>query len=202
MHYLYKITNQLNQKIYIGQTIDEKRRWQAHKSYAKNPERTGQYIHRAMAKYGVDSFIYEVIAICLTQQDTDETEIQLIKQYDSRNKEFGYNIRPGGETMSEEERKVLSEGMMGNTYCLGNIETEEHKQNISKAMLGKQNSLGTIRSEEFKQNLSQINSGKNHPQFGISKSEETKRKISETKKGRTWKLINGKRVYSNKTNTI
>ena len=96
MYYLYIITDKLNNKVYIGQTINEKRRWRAHKSFAKNPEQTGQYIHRAMAKYGINNFIYEIIATCRTQEGADETEKQLIKQYDSRNPIKGYNVAPTG----------------------------------------------------------------------------------------------------------
>jgi GIY-YIG catalytic domain. len=65
MHYLYRITNQLNGKVYIGQS-NNKRRWSQHKYFAKHPEQTGQYIHNAMAKYGVENFIFEVIATCKT----------------------------------------------------------------------------------------------------------------------------------------
>ena len=79
MHYLYRIINQLNNKIYIGQTKHQKNRWMAHKSYAKHPERTKQYIHSAMAKYGADNFVYEIIATCQTQEDANEIESLLRK---------------------------------------------------------------------------------------------------------------------------
>src|ERR1017187_925056 len=95
MYYLYKIINMLNNKVYIGQSNKEKERWRQHKYYARQ-EKPIQYIHRAMAKYGIENFAYEVIAACVTQVDTDEIETQLIKQYDSRNKSYGYNIAPGG----------------------------------------------------------------------------------------------------------
>ena len=97
MHYLYRIANTLNNKVYIGQSNKETERWRQHKYFARNPEITGQYIHRAMAKHGIDNFTYEVIATCQTQENADELEIILIKQYDSCNKEFGYNVAPGGD---------------------------------------------------------------------------------------------------------
>jgi hypothetical protein len=49
-----------------------------------------------MSKYGVDNFVFEPIATCKTQEDTDEVESLLIIQYDSRNKNKGYNSRIGG----------------------------------------------------------------------------------------------------------
>lgn len=96
MHYLYRITNQFNGKVYIGQSNKETERWRQHKYYARQDEPL-QYIHRAMAKYGVENFIYEVIATCQTQNDADELETQLIVQYDSRDKNNGYNVAPGGD---------------------------------------------------------------------------------------------------------
>src|ERR1035437_8468211 len=122
MHYLYKITDTLNNKVYIGQTVNEKRRWCAHKLFAKNPEKTGQYIHRAMSKYGIDNFTYEVIACCKNQEDTDETEIQLIEQCQSRNKKFGYNLAPGGGF-------IWQSGLPPHMYPMyGKHHTEAHKQ--------------------------------------------------------------------------
>lgn len=92
MHYLYRITNLPNKKVYIGQTVNDKKRWVQHKRLAMSPDKTGQYIHRAMFKYGVENFIYEVIAQCITQYDANEIEAQLIIQKDSINKGKDWNI--------------------------------------------------------------------------------------------------------------
>lgn len=98
MHYLYRITNLLNQKVYIGQSNQEKERWRQHKYYSRYPEKTRQYVHRAMAKYGINNFIYEVIACCKTQDEANLTEDILIDQYDSKNVNKGYNIASGGNS--------------------------------------------------------------------------------------------------------
>lgn len=92
--YLYTITNMINNKLYIGQSVKPNQRWSQHKAYAKRD--TVQYIHRAMAKYGIDSFRFDIIATCRTEEDANELETVLIKQYNSRNKQYGYNIAPGG----------------------------------------------------------------------------------------------------------
>ena len=121
MHYLYRITDALNNKVYIGQTVDNKKRWMQHKSYAKNPEKTGQYIHRAMNKYGVENFTFEIIATCLNQEDANEIESVLIVQYDSRNKENGYNLTVGGNHggHSEETKQKLREATLNQIATLG-----------------------------------------------------------------------------------
>src|SRR5208282_6002188 len=79
MHYLYRITDALNNKVYIGQTVDNKKRWMQHKSYAKNPEKTGQYIHRAMNKYGVENFTFEIIGAIRKKLSKNYERLLLIK---------------------------------------------------------------------------------------------------------------------------
>lgn len=129
MRYLYSITDTLNNKVYIGQTIDPTRRWSYHKTQSKRLKPL-QYIHRAMAKYGIDNFQFEVIATCKTQADTDETEKQLIKQYDSRNKEKGYNRAPGGNIAWES-------GLPSHMYSMyGKHHSEKSKEQIRVALTG------------------------------------------------------------------
>ncbi len=108
-HYLYKIINTLSNKIYIGQSTEPKRRWKSHLRYSKKGSEAPQYIHRAMNKYGVENFIFEIIATCKTQENTDFIESILIKQYNSANKEFGYNLKAGGYASphSEETKEKL-----------------------------------------------------------------------------------------------
>lgn len=202
MHYLYKITDTLNDKIYIGQTIDNDRRWKRHK-YSSKQENPVQYISRAIKKHGEENFIYEIIATCKTSKDADETEKILIIQYDSRNKEKGYNLAPGGNYImlgrhhSEETKKKISIAHKGIKL------SEEHKNNLSLAHTGykmpddqKENisksKIGKLKSKETRKKMSQYQS--NRPKI----SEETKKKKAEAMKGKTWKLIDGKRVWSNK----
>ena len=54
--YVYKITNNINNKIYIGITNNYKKRWDNEKSYPKNPERR-QVIQEAIHKYGKNNFL-------------------------------------------------------------------------------------------------------------------------------------------------
>jgi group I intron endonuclease len=118
MHYLYRITNQLNNKIYIGQSISPDKRWKKHQAYA-NQDNPPQYISRAMKKYGIENFIFEIISTCRTSEDADEIEKQLITQYDSRNKDKGYNIAVGGNAkpwLSESWRKAMRDKTSGDKH--------------------------------------------------------------------------------------
>jgi len=204
---LYRITNLLSGKIYIGQTVNVNRRWSDHKWLSKNkPE---QYIHHAMNKYGIENFTFEVIAECKSSDDANETEKQLIIQYDSRNSEKGYNLAPGGDIpwnlglpkelnpltgipRSEEVKKKISEGNLGkimpscseekkkklSEMYSGRILPREQVEKIAKANTGK------FRSSETKRKLSESHAGEKHHMFGKHVSQETKKKISKALSGR------------------
>lgn len=86
---IYKITNLINNKSYIGQALDIKDRWNRHKRTHDNCA-----IHQAFEKYGLTNFSFEVIEECLPEQ-LNEREIYWIAQFDSYKN--GYNMNPGGE---------------------------------------------------------------------------------------------------------
>ena len=94
--YIYKITNNFNDKIYIGQTArDIDTRFAEHCSETRGHSR----LHNAIQKYGWRNFkIEEVEKVPLSK--LDEREIYWIKYYDSANKEKGYNITKGGNNAS------------------------------------------------------------------------------------------------------
>lgn len=96
---IYKYTNQIDGKVYIGQTISEYKRKYAHmKCYGM----WRSHFHSAIKKYGYDSFIYEILEQYedsnpeALKKKLDEREIFYITEYDSTNPEKGYNIAAGG----------------------------------------------------------------------------------------------------------
>lgn len=100
---VYKITNKLNGKIYIGQSIRPLTRWKEHQYSSINAtDRSYDYpIHKAMRKYGIDNFSFEIIeSIEENSQKAlvdklHKLEIYYIGFYDSYNK--GYNATHGGD---------------------------------------------------------------------------------------------------------
>lgn len=94
---IYKYTNKINGKVYIGQTIHEINRINNHKC-SKNKD----YFHNAIRKYGWNSFEYKVLfrINCSNKQDLFNTlnikEIIAIKYFNSSNKKYGYNSTIGG----------------------------------------------------------------------------------------------------------
>ncbi len=87
--YIYKTTNTINDKIYIGQ----------HKSTFFNPKYKGSgiLIRRAFNEYGKNNFKVELIESCETQDEMNTKEIYYINLFNSMNKEIGYNITQGGQ---------------------------------------------------------------------------------------------------------
>lgn len=88
--YVYKITNLINNKIYIGITIDYNRRWKEHCQKRKT------IISKAIEKYGKDNFEFKVLESGHTPESASKREIELIHYYNSLVPN-GYNVMPGGE---------------------------------------------------------------------------------------------------------
>lgn len=119
MQYLvYKIINDINNKIYIGQTTETlQKRFARHCGYQLQDE---TYFHRAIKKYGSQHFKIELLCVCNSQQELDEKEFEYINSYLP---EQLYNTKfiqgkCGGDTLSQHPNKAeiskkLSASKMG-----------------------------------------------------------------------------------------
>ena len=96
-HYLYKITNTLNSKIYIGRSKVPSYRYRRHIQESKNIEKSKrtQKIHFAINELGLDNFIFEVFEECENYFLACEREIFWINHYHSDEDDFGYNDKVG-----------------------------------------------------------------------------------------------------------
>ena len=153
---VYKIVNNINSKVYIGQSINIKARWKDHINSLNRKDSRCTLLQRAWNKYGQENFSFEILELC-SEDMLDEIEIRYIDAYDSHNN--GYNIEPGG-----------------NQY--------KHLTDDTKKKIGDAN-RGRIRSEEAKQKMSELRSGKNNAMYGKHHSEESKKKMSDSKKGKS-----------------
>ena len=104
---IYKVTNNLNQKIYIGKSVDIQERWNTHKRESQTPQSlwdknyrgVNTAFHAALRKYGIDNFTYEVIEEC-DETLLNERERYWISFYNSTDKNIGYNMTIGGDGYS------------------------------------------------------------------------------------------------------
>lgn len=93
---IYKITNMINGKLYIGQSKDYKRRKISHK---KDFKKSDTILYRAMRKYGFDNFSWEVIDTANTPDELNNKEMYWIDYYNSyigNKNNNGYNMTKGG----------------------------------------------------------------------------------------------------------
>ncbi len=181
---IYKITNLLNGKCYIGQSKDIEARWQNHRWRYKYQEREHLFLYQAMRKYGIENFSFEVLEEC-DEKDLDALEIKYIAQY--RSFPDGYNMTGGGNghlgrPMTPEGKAALRKALVGRP-C-----SEETRRRISEAQKGK------IIPEEQRALISEFNRKRwKDPQYrakmlaarkAYRPSEETRRKMSASQKGK------------------
>lgn len=182
--YIYKTTNLINSKIYVGQKKSKK--------FIKSYKGSGVNIKRAIKKYGIDNFHVEIIQWCETKEDLDLKEKYWIKKLKSQ-WAFGngYNITDGGEfgdtfthlTPEERERRVQ-------THRDNNILpewTEERRIKQSKMFSGKGNPMYGVESPMKNKKLPAYRIEQLRKQAtGVIHSDKTKEKIKKSQQDR-WK---------------
>ena len=184
---IYKATNTINGKCYVGFDSNYPKRKDQHIRQSLRGQ--GHHFHKAIKKYGIDCFIWEII---YQSKELDHTlnvmESYFIEKYNSY--KDGYNLTLGGEGAtgrihSEETKRKMSESQkksirnphseetkrkMSESHK-GKAKSEEHKRKLSEAFKGISN-----HTEESKQKISNFSKNRKH-------TDETKRKMSERQKG-------------------
>lgn len=95
---IYKITNNINNKVYIGlTTCSLDYRWGRHLAEGRNENNT-KHLYKSMRKYGLNHFSIEQIDSTDNFKELGQLERYYIKKYDSRNPNKGYNLTAGGES--------------------------------------------------------------------------------------------------------
>ena len=103
---IYRLTNLVNGKVYIGQTHNFEKRLADHLRAARNGK--GFVVHRAIAKYGIDQFTCEIILQSWKHSAILEFEKMFIEQHRSYDPEHGYNMTSGGEGLDSEGSRKLN----------------------------------------------------------------------------------------------
>jgi len=179
---IYKITSP-SKKVYIGQSIDIVRRfWHYKKLYCEK-----QFaLYNSLKKYGVEKHKFDIVCQC-DRTELNNLEIYYIELYQCFNSEYGLNLRTGGKQniiCSDETRKKLSDSCRGKTAWNKGL-TKENNERLK--LNGEKHSLkmkGRKASEETKKKMSDMRKGKNNSFYGKHHSEEQKQKISNSKIGK------------------
>lgn len=168
-HYnlLYKITNLVNGKVYVGVHCTD--------NLEDGYMGSGPAIKAAIRKHGIENFKKEVLVYCLDADMAYAFE-RMVVNIDFVNRRDTYNMKAGGEggktgcKTSDETKRKIGEANKGKHR------SEEAKRKMSEAKKGEKHPLfGKHLPEETKRKLSDVHKGKHH-------SEETKRKMAEATK--------------------
>lgn len=154
---IYKIVNNINGKIYVGQTINKLGyRISCHCRLNKSP------IQQALNKYGLRSFTISIIDTAASRKILDEKECYWIKQLNCKAPN-GYNLTDGGEglkNVTEEIRKIIGFKIKGQKR------TKEYRERQSRRM------MGHAVSDKVRETARNLNKGKHL-------SDNAKKKMSE-----------------------
>jgi group I intron endonuclease len=174
---IYIATNVVNAKQYVGITNNLDRRWGRHKkALGETP-----LLHRAIKKYGNDSFVFSHIADAFDKEAAYHLERLLIEQHNTFHPN-GYNLTKGGEG--------------GAGAKAGRVLSQETKEKISASLVGKPSPRkGATLTEETKRKLSESKTGKPSNRVGYKHSEETIAKIRAKKIARD--LLRKLKEYEN-----
>lgn len=191
MKSIYKIENISNGKIYIGSSKDTKRRWKSHQTRLRSGDHHNIYLQRAFNKYGEENFVYSIIELLdencdkSLQFEREDYYIKMLKpEYNIGSVGGGDNFsnHPDKDRIREIHRKNLQklrdEGKIPKTA------SGEDNPNWKGALnttceCGNRKSHGNTQCSKCRDK-----SGEDNPFWGKSHSNETKRLISEAKKGK------------------
>jgi group I intron endonuclease len=132
---VYKITNKVTGKIYIGITNQGSGARYRHHWYEARIGESAP-IHKSMAKYGEENFTLEIIDFADTYEELKEKERFWIKELNSMDRKIGYNLTEGGDG------------------TFGRMHSEETKEKI------RQKAIGRKISEETKKRMSEARKGR------------------------------------------
>lgn len=202
---IYKITNTLSGKSYIGQTRQdaEKTRIRDHLAGKGN-----RIVKQAIAKYGKDAFTFEILHDGIIPEFLDTLEIEAIAKHNTL-APHGYNLTTGGDggSRSEEARRKISEAMKhpdirrkqseskkgennpmkrpevrrkhAESMRHPDVRQRQAKNNAMKRPEVRQKHSEAVKQPDVRRKHSEAVKGENNPMYGKTHSKEAKRKMSE-----------------------
>ena len=174
---IYKITNTINDRFYIGSSVNIHKRLNEHKRMLRKNIHDNDFLQKSWNKHGEDHFKFEIIELIIDKSTLIIREQFYLDLINPFNENTTYNIcKIAGNMLgfkhSEETKKLLSDLHKGNKYSLGFKHSDITKDKMSKSKTGKKHNLETINK--------MISSS-----IGRTQNDETKEKLSIINKGKT-----------------
>lgn len=185
---IYKISNIINKKIYIGSAVIFRKRIAVHKSDFKKQKHNERF-QNFVNKYGIKTLVFEILEYVDNLDNLLIREQYFIDFYQSSKSKFGFNICPTagsvlGVKMPDSHKKASKQRMLGNTIMKGFIHSEETKQLISENSI-KFWAENSEKKKEMGEKISKLKKGipqwinKPHPALGKESPCKGQKRTSE-----------------------
>jgi hypothetical protein len=180
---VYKISNTLSGRYYIGYSTNINKRFKSHCYKLKQNIHDNIFLQRAYNLDGEDKLKYDIIHICDTMDEAKEIELKYLTDLSIRDKLYNLNFNnSGGDLLTNhpDKEKIREKIIHSFKETLSNMTIEERSQKYGK--LGEKNGMyGKTHTVETRQKISEMHKGNTYCK-GKTLSEETKKKISENAK--------------------
>ena len=207
---IYIIKNILNDKIYVGSSINIKKRFQEHRIHLKKRKHTNAHLQKSWDLHGEENFVFVELEYC-DKTLLLEREQAWIDYYKSHKTEDNiYNIcQTAGNTLGRKHTKEAKEKISKNHSDVSGENNpmfgkpspntgvkmpEERRQKISNALKGKKSwnkGLNKLNNDSLKKRAENI-LGENNPFYGKQHRDETKEKIKQSRKSSNANLLKAK----------
>lgn len=195
--YVYMIVNTVNDKPYIGKTVNINKRMNRHRYNARDGEIS--HLYNAIRKYGEDKFIYYILEEAYSEKELYDLEIYYIELYDTY-RGYGYNQSAGGDghpsgkehpwfgrKHTEETKKKIGDAHRNK------IVTNETRNRLSESKKGKvkgeSNSNSKLKEKDVLEIIDLLNSKKYKQQEIADMYNVSQSAITKIKCGRSWNYL-------------
>lgn len=180
---VYKISNTLSGRYYIGYSTNINRRFTVHRNKLKQNYHDNIFLQRAYNLDGEDKFVYEIIHICDTEEYAKEIELQYLTDLSIREQLYNLNFNnSGGDLLTHhpDKEKIREKILKSQAENMSKLSSEERKQKYGKC--GERNGMyGKTHTDEIRKKLSDTHKGNTY-RNGKKASDETRQKMSENAK--------------------
>lgn len=149
---IYIIRNKKNGKVYIGQSRRIPNREYCHFRSLEKGEHYNKHLQRSYDTYGADAFTFEILEYCDIEK-LDEREKYWIKQYDSVDKDHGYNNEYGGNVGKEVSERMREAKRGAKNPMYGKTPSAETKAKMRQSAIGTNTNLTAEQVYQMKEEL-------------------------------------------------